>query len=79
MQNELTEFFNMVDFCNPNVLGSLGEFRKKYERPILRAKEMDASESDKSKAEKLQKELSTIVNEFILKRGELFYHINNYT
>ena len=21
MQNELTEFFNMVDFCNPNVLG----------------------------------------------------------
>ena len=21
MQNELTEFYNMVDFCNPNVLG----------------------------------------------------------
>ena len=70
MQNELTEFFNMVDFCNPNVLGTLSEFRKKYERPILRAKEMDATESDRSKADKLQKELSTIVNEFILKRGE---------
>lgn len=29
MQNELTEFFNMVNFCNPNVLGTLSEFRKR--------------------------------------------------
>lgn len=71
MQNELTEFFNMVDFCNPKVLGSLSDFRKRYERPILRAKEMDASVADKAKADKLQKELSTIVNEFILKRGNI--------
>ncbi len=71
MQNELTEFYNMVDFCNPMVLGTISEFRKKYERPILRAKEMDASPSDKTKADVLQKELSTIVNEFILKRGNI--------
>lgn len=71
MQNELTEFFNMVNFCNPGVLGSLVDFRKKYERPILRAKELDAEKKDKEKAEVLQKELSTIVNEFILKRGNI--------
>jgi DNA repair and recombination RAD54-like protein len=71
MQNELTEFYNMVDFCNPMVLGTISEFRKKYERPILRAKEMDASPTDKTKADALQKELSTIVNEFILKRGNI--------
>jgi DNA repair and recombination RAD54-like protein len=29
MQNELTEFFNMVNFCNPSVLGNLSEFRKR--------------------------------------------------
>ncbi len=29
MQNELTEFYNMVNFCNPNVLGSLNEFRRR--------------------------------------------------
>lgn len=29
MQNELTEFFNMVNFCNPLVLGTIQEFRKK--------------------------------------------------
>ena len=71
MQNELSEFFNMVNFCNPNVLGSLSHFRKKYENPILRAREPDASKRDIDKAEILQKELSTIVNEFILKRGNI--------
>jgi SNF2 family DNA or RNA helicase len=30
MQNELTEFFNMVDFCNPNVLGTNTEFKKRF-------------------------------------------------
>jgi len=29
MQNELTEFFNMVNFCNPNVLGTNSEFKKR--------------------------------------------------
>ena len=71
MQNELTEFFNMVDFCNPMVLGSKEEFRKKYERPILRAREPDATDKMREKAVVLQNELSTIVNEFILKRGNI--------
>lgn len=30
MQNELSEFYNMVNFCNPGVLGTLSEFRKRY-------------------------------------------------
>jgi len=28
MQNELSEFFNMVNFCNPGVLGNPLEFRE---------------------------------------------------
>jgi DNA repair and recombination RAD54-like protein len=71
MQNELSEFYNMVNFCNPNVLGSLVEFRKKYERPILISREPGASQNAIERAAKLQKELSTIVNEFILKRGNI--------
>ena len=32
---DLDEFFAMVDFCNPGVLGTMAEFRKKYEaRPL---------------------------------------------
>lgn len=29
MQNELGEFFSMVNFCNPMILGTLSEFRKR--------------------------------------------------
>ena len=29
MQNELSEFFNMVNFCNPGVLGSNSDFKKR--------------------------------------------------
>jgi DNA repair and recombination RAD54-like protein len=43
----------------------------RYERPILNAREPDASSQEVQEANKLQKELSTIVNEFILKRGNI--------
>ena len=43
----------------------------RYERPILAAREPDASQSEIANATRLQKELSTIVNEFILKRGNI--------
>lgn len=35
LQNHLDEFYAMVDFCNPGVLGAPAEFRKRYEGPIL--------------------------------------------
>ncbi|GFR41308.1 hypothetical protein Agub_g1986, partial [Astrephomene gubernaculifera] len=35
MQNHLDEFFAMVDFCNPGVLGPPAQFRRYYEQPIL--------------------------------------------
>ena len=71
MQNELTEFYNMVNFCNPGVIGSPSEFRKRYERPILAAREPGCSERELQRAQELQNELSTIVNEFMLKRGNI--------
>lgn len=71
MQNELTEFYNMVNFCNPGVIGTTADFRRQYERPILAARELGASDTEIAKAGILQKQLSTIVNEFILKRGNI--------
>uniref|UniRef100_A0A1I7YUB0 LisH domain-containing protein n=1 Tax=Steinernema glaseri TaxID=37863 RepID=A0A1I7YUB0_9BILA len=34
MQNNLLEYYNMVDFINPNLLGTEHEFRNKYMNPI---------------------------------------------
>jgi DNA repair and recombination RAD54-like protein len=39
LQNHLDEFFSMVNFCNPGLLGTANEFHKRYERPILAGRE----------------------------------------
>eukprot|EP00980_Cylindrotheca_fusiformis_P025859 scaffold14741_cov135-Cylindrotheca_fusiformis.AAC.9 len=68
MQNDLQEFFAMVDFTNPGVLGTQEEFRKRMLFPILRGREPDATESQKKKMMDIQNDMSTTVNEFILRR-----------
>jgi DNA repair and recombination protein RAD54 and RAD54-like protein len=68
MQNQLQEFYSMVNFCNPGVLGTPAQFRKQYEAPILAGREPDASDTDRERGAERSSELSTIVNEFILRR-----------
>lgn len=58
----------MVDFTNPGILGTAEEFRKKMLYPILRGREPDATESQKTKMMQIQNDMSTIVNDFILRR-----------
>ena len=68
MQNDLTEFYAMVDFTNPGILGTPEEFRRRMMFPILRGREPDATDSQKRKMLDLQNDLSTIVEDFILRR-----------
>jgi DNA repair and recombination protein RAD54 and RAD54-like protein len=68
MQNDLQEFYAMVNFTNPGVLGTQDEFRKNMLFPILRGREPDATESQKNKMNTIQEEMSGIVNQFILRR-----------
>lgn len=68
MQNDLEEFFSMVDFTNPGVLGDVKDFRKVYQNPILRAREPDAAEKVREKGQSAQAALSALANNFILRR-----------
>ncbi|CAL8470234.1 g9776 [Coccomyxa elongata] len=68
MQNHLDEFFAMVDFCNPGVLGTPSQFRRYYEGPIVAGREPDATEEVVAKGAERSSELSAIVNNFILRR-----------
>lgn len=44
VQNDLLEYYSLVEFCNPGLLGTRSEFRKKYEIPILRGRDADCTD-----------------------------------
>jgi DNA repair and recombination protein RAD54 and RAD54-like protein len=64
----LQEFYAMVDFTNPGILGSPEVFRRKYLGPILRGREPDATDAQKNRMMEIQNDMSRIVNDFILRR-----------
>ena len=68
MQNDLQEFYAMVDFTNPGILNTPEHFRKNILFPILRGREPDATEKQKAKMQEIQNRMSSLVNEFILRR-----------
>ena len=64
IQNDLLEYFSLIHFVNEGILGSSQEFRKRFENPILRGRDADATDEDHKKGvEKLQ-EMAEIVNRY---------------
>ena len=68
IQNDLSEYFALISFANPGLLGSRLEFRKKYELPILRGRDADACEEERKKGDERLAELLGVVNKFIIRR-----------
>ncbi|KAJ9197879.1 hypothetical protein DTO164E3_5435 [Paecilomyces variotii] len=68
IQNDLSEYFSLLHFANPNLLGSQNEFRKRFEIPILRGRDAAGSEEDRKKGDERLGELTNIVNKFIIRR-----------
>ncbi|CAG9980770.1 unnamed protein product [Clonostachys byssicola] len=68
IQNDLTEYFSLISFANPGLLGSRLEFRKRYELPILRGRDADASEADRKRGDECTTELLSTVNKFLIRR-----------
>ncbi|KAI9208840.1 P-loop containing nucleoside triphosphate hydrolase protein [Polychytrium aggregatum] len=68
IQNDLTEYFALLSFAIPNVLGTESEFRKNFELPILRGRDADASDKDRETSEAKLSELLGIANKFIIRR-----------
>ncbi|KAI2795179.1 DNA repair protein rhp54 [Penicillium oxalicum] len=68
IQNDLSEYFSLLHFANPNLLGSQNEFRKRFEIPILRGRDAAGTEEDRKLGDERLRELSAIVNKFIIRR-----------
>ncbi|ESO03390.1 hypothetical protein HELRODRAFT_157121 [Helobdella robusta] len=70
IQNDLLEYYSLVHFVNRDILGTAQEFKKKFETPILRGRDADASESDHLKGKEKLQELLSIVNKCIIRRTQ---------
>lgn len=69
IQNDLSEYYTIIDFVNPGILGTFSEFQKEYLRPILKAREKgcilkDLLREGKRKSQKL----ISITKSFVLRR-----------
>ncbi|WVQ96659.1 hypothetical protein IAU59_003765 [Kwoniella sp. CBS 9459] len=68
IQNDLSEYFALLNFANPEYLGSKGDFKKNFELKILRGRDADASDKDKAESDAKLKELGGLVSKFIIRR-----------
>ncbi|OBA19580.1 putative SWI/SNF family member, DNA-dependent ATPase [Metschnikowia bicuspidata var. bicuspidata NRRL YB-4993] len=68
IQNDLSEYFSLLNFANPGYLGTRNDFRKHYENSILKGRDADASDTEVKKGQEKLTELSQMVSKFIIRR-----------
>lgn len=68
IQNDLGEFFTMVDFLNPGILGTYSTFKREFEVPIMKSRQPEAMKKDIEKGTKRSEELSRLTRLFTLRR-----------
>ena len=68
IQNDLSEFFSMVNFVNDGLLGTYKQFMKNFENPIVKSRQPDALEKDIEIGEARSEELAQETSKFILRR-----------
>ena len=70
VQNELDEFYAMVDFVNPGALGSdIKSFRRLFQKPIEIGTDKNAKDSEKDFAAARTDELNDLTKTFIIRRS----------
>ncbi|KAG7661794.1 RAD54 [[Candida] subhashii] len=68
IQNDLSEYFSLLNFANPGYLGTRNDFRKNFENAILRGRDADATDKERENGDKKLVELSQMVSKFIIRR-----------
>jgi DNA repair and recombination RAD54-like protein len=70
IQNDLLEYYSLVHFVNSDILGTAQEFKRRFENPILRGRDADATDNDHKKGQEKLQELAAIVNKCIIRRTQ---------
>ncbi|GMG34130.1 unnamed protein product [Ambrosiozyma monospora] len=69
IQNDLQEFYTIINFINPGILGEQKQFQKDFANPILRSREANCSNPRViERGEQKSKELIKLTKLFILRR-----------
>ncbi|KAL8715545.1 MAG: hypothetical protein Q9220_000881 [cf. Caloplaca sp. 1 TL-2023] len=68
VQNDLSEFYSLVDTVNPGILGSLKSFTRDFEEVINLGRQPGASPDEIAQGQERSKELMTLTSPFILRR-----------
>nr|XP_018267086.1 uncharacterized protein I303_01069 [Kwoniella dejecticola CBS 10117]OBR89244.1 hypothetical protein I303_01069 [Kwoniella dejecticola CBS 10117] len=68
IQNDLAEYWAMVNFTCPNLLGRYQAFNKHYEKPIMAGRAVGASKKIVEEGEEKAAELNKLSREFVLRR-----------
>lgn len=68
IQNDLSEYFALLNFSNPGLLGSKHDFRRNFENPILLSRDADATDAQIKKGNEQLQKLSYVVSKFIIRR-----------
>ncbi|KYQ58212.1 DNA repair and recombination protein RAD54B [Trachymyrmex zeteki] len=76
IQNDLKEFYALIDFINPGILGTPSEYKSYYEEPIVAAQCSAADDDVLSLGNERSAELYKRTKSFILRRTQIT--INKY-
>lgn len=57
IQNDLLEYFSLIHFVNTGILGTAQEFKKRFETPILRGRDGDATDAQQLAGQEKLKEV----------------------
>ncbi|KAI6121363.1 P-loop containing nucleoside triphosphate hydrolase protein [Pisolithus sp. B1] len=68
IQNDLSEFHAMADFCNPGLLDDYSTFRRAYEVPILKSRAPGCTRKELELGEARAAQLTAIGKSFVLRR-----------
>ncbi|PRT55460.1 DNA repair protein rhp54 [Wickerhamiella sorbophila] len=68
IQNDLSEYFSLLSFAIPGLLGSRLDFRKNYENAIIRGRDAYATDQQMFVGEQKLQELLHLVNKYIIRR-----------
>ncbi|KAJ7209558.1 P-loop containing nucleoside triphosphate hydrolase protein [Mycena pura] len=68
VQNDLSEFHAMADFCNPGLLEEYSTFRRVYEAPILSSRDPESTYKERELGKARLKQLQTVTDSFVLRR-----------